>query len=71
MLAGTLCGAQPVRARLVQRPQDWAWSSLRGSPLNHFLRMLRLNCSERNGYKRKPGAPFLMRRTIVSQIVSR
>ena len=29
MLAGRYVALNPVRARLVQRPQDWAWSSLR------------------------------------------
>jgi putative transposase len=29
MLAARTVALKPVRARLVQRPQDWAWSSLR------------------------------------------
>ncbi len=29
MLAARYVALNPVRARLVQRPQDWAWSSLR------------------------------------------
>jgi putative transposase len=29
MLAARCVALNPVRARLVQRPQDWAWSSLR------------------------------------------
>jgi hypothetical protein len=29
MLAARDVALNPVRARLVQRPQDWAWSSLR------------------------------------------
>jgi putative transposase len=29
MLAARYVAPNPVRARLVQRPQDWAWSSLR------------------------------------------
>ena len=29
MLAARTVALNPVRARLVQRPQDWAWSSLR------------------------------------------
>jgi putative transposase len=29
MLAARYAAFNPVRARLVQQPQDWAWSSLR------------------------------------------
>jgi len=32
MLAARCVALNPVRARLVQRPQDWAWSSLRALP---------------------------------------
>jgi putative transposase len=32
MLAARYAAFNPVRARLVQQPQDWAWSSLRAHP---------------------------------------
>jgi putative transposase len=40
MLAARYVALNPVRAALVQRPQDWAWSSLRAHLAGHDDRLV-------------------------------